>query len=123
MKRHLHLAMGLSSVLLAACCLAGAGLVWLRAAVGAVARTALLCTVSEPAQAPADSITMATSRTSETALPRTSYWFGPTLGVDRSPVLREPARAPAFDAAAWNPGPPGIARAGPVPPPLTGTRI
>lgn len=121
MKRHLHLAMGLSSVLLAACCLAGAGLAWLRAAVGAVARTALLCTVSEPAQAPAESITMATSRTSETALPRTGYWFGPTLGVDRSPVWRESGRAPAFDAAAWNPGPPGTARAGPVPVPLTGT--
>lgn len=114
MKRHLHLAVGLSSVLLAACCLACAGLAWLRAAVGAVARTALLCTVSEPAQAPAESITMATSRTSESALP-TGYWFGPTLRTDQIPTVgRQPVCLTASDAAAWNPAPPGCARAGPV---------
>lgn len=121
MKRHLHLAIGLSSVLLAACCLAGAGLAWLRAAVGAVARTALLCTASEPAQPPTESLTMATSLTSESALPGAGYWFGPTVGVDRTLAGREPDPVPAFDAAAWNPGPPGTARAGPVPVPMTGT--
>lgn len=121
MKRHLHLAIGLSSVLLAACCLAGAGLAWLRAAVGAVARTALVCMVSEPAQPSAQSITMSTSRTAETALPRTGYWFGPTLRLDRIPGDREPGWTAEPVAAYRSPGPPGSVRAGPCPGPLTGT--
>ncbi|MGYP003369141607 len=111
MKRHLHLAIGLSSVLLAVCCLAGAGLAWLRAAAGAVVQTALLCTAAEPA--PAQSISMATSRTSESALP-TGYWFGPTLRTDQTPAAsRQPVCLTVSDAAAWSPAPPGTARAGP----------
>lgn len=121
MKRHLHLAMGLGSVLLAACCLAGAGLAWLRAAVGAIAHTALLCTVSEPAQVPEPSVTMVTSLTSDSPRPCTGYWFGPTLSLDGAPADREQDRTLAFDTAVWVPGPPGTARAGPWPRPLTGT--
>lgn len=121
MKRHLHLAIELSSVLLAVCCLAGAGLAWLRAAVGTVARTALLCTVSEPAQVSAESVTMTTSRTSESALPATGYWFGPTLRTDQSPTVRQPECVTVRDTAAWNPAPPGTARAGPVRDLPTGT--
>lgn len=121
MKRHLHLAIGLSSVLLAACCLAGAGLAWLRAAVGAVARAALLCTISEPAQLPEDSVTMATSRTTETAVPQTGFWFGATVLPDRTPEQPGPGDVILSDAADWSPAPPGAARAGPGWPGTHGT--
>lgn len=121
MKRHLHLAIGLSSVLLAACCLAGAGLAWLRAAVGAVARTAMLCTVSEPAQLPEETITMATSRTTETAVPQTGFWFGATVRPDQCPPLPVSGWAAVSDTADRNPGPPGTARAGPILPGMNGT--
>lgn len=121
MKRHLHLAIGLSSVLLAACCLAGAGLAWLRAAVGAVAQAAMICTVSEPAQLPENSVTMATSRTTETAVPATGFWFGATVRPDQCPPVPVSAAAALWDTADRNPGPPGTARAGPVLPGLNGT--
>lgn len=122
MKRHLHLAIGLSSVLLAACCLAGAGLAWLRAAVGAVAQAALLCTISEPAQLPEDAaITMATSRTTETAASSTGFWFGATVRPDLYPEEAIPGPAVLSDARNWSPAPPGAPRAGPGQPGGNGT--
>lgn len=122
MKRHLHLAIGLSSVLLAACCLAGAGLAWLRAAVGAVAQAALLCTMSEPAQLPEDTtITMATSRTTETAVPPTGFWFGATVRPDFCPEEPIPGPAVLSDARNRNPAPPGTAGTGPGLPGGNGT--
>lgn len=120
MKRHLHLAMGLSSVLLAACCLAGAGLAWLRAAVGAVARTALVCAAAEPAQIPEEILTM--TGTTETAVSSTVYWFGATLRVDEQPDTAVRMPGGALDTAAWSLAPPGFARAGPGPVSVTGTR-
>lgn len=121
MKRHLHLAIGLSSVLLAACCLAGAGLAWLRAAVGAVTRAAMICTVSEPAQLPENSVTMATSRTTETAVPQTGFWFGATVLPGQCPVQSMPRGMDLSEAESWSPAPPGAARAGPNLPGAYGT--
>ena len=121
MKARMHLAIGLSSVLLAACCLAGAGLAWLRAAVSAVAQAALVCTVSEPAQPPEQTITMTTSRTTETAVPQTGFWFGATVRPEQCRERLVPGWADLWDARNRNPGPPGTSRAGPGLPGMNGT--
>lgn len=92
MKRHLHLAMGISAFVLAVCCVAGAGLAWLRAAAGAVARAAMLCTVSEPVAAPPETVPAATGGAEVAGEKDGLFWFGATLGLDEKADL--PAALP-----------------------------
>lgn len=117
MKRHLHLAMGVSAFVLAVCCVAGAGLAWLRAAAGAVARAAMLCTVSEPLTSAPESVPLDLTDQAAPVLQEKVdiLWFGATRAVATAPG--KPAAqlcqlAPALLRRADCAGPPGDARAG-----------
>ncbi len=116
MKRHLHLAISVSAFVLAACCVAGAGLAWLRAAAGAVARAAMLCTVSEPLTAAPEAVPAALPGDT-VVLPQTAgqiLWFGATQGLcpARDADVTSHSAAAAVLRRSDCAGPPGDARAG-----------
>lgn len=116
MKRHLHLAISVSAFALALCCVAGAGLAWLRAAAGAVARAAMLCTVSEPLTAAPEAMP-ADLPDDSGVLPQTAgqiHWFGATRGLCPAgdPNMTLHGAVTILLRRSDCAGPPGDARAG-----------